>query len=114
MQGRVSRYRVRLNPKPRKRLEALVRRRSPQHWLVLRARIVLLSHQGWRIWQICDALSVDHQVARRWLKRYLKDGYDGLRDQQRSGRPATIKATFTDSDPSARRMAKRLAGFRSR
>jgi len=91
MRGRVSRYRVKLNAKPRKRLEALVRRRSPQHWLVLRARIVLMSHQGWHIWQICEALSVDHQLVRRWLKRYLKDGYDGLKDQGRTGRPAVIQ-----------------------
>ena len=92
MQGRVSRYRAKLNPKPRKRLEALVRRRSPQHWLVQRARIVLLSHQGRRICEICEALSVDHQVVRRWLKRYLKDGYDGLKDGHRAGRPASIEA----------------------
>jgi transposase len=92
MRGRVSRYRVKLNPKPRKRLETTVRRRSPQHWLVQRARIVLLSHRGWRICEICEALSVDHQVVRRWLKRYLKDGYDGLKDQRRAGRPAAIEA----------------------
>ena len=43
MQGTVSPYRVKLNAKRRKRLEAVVRRRSPSHWMVLRAKIVLLS-----------------------------------------------------------------------
>lgn len=70
MQRRVTKYRVRLKAKPRRRLEALVRRRSPAHWKVTRARIVLLSHKGNGIDEIAHALSVDHQVVRRWLKRY--------------------------------------------
>jgi transposase len=91
MQGRLTKYRVRLNRKPRRRLEALVRRRSPSHWKVLRARIVLLSDQGNGIAEIALALSVDHQVVRRWLKRYLADGFDGLGDRPRRGRPAAIQ-----------------------
>jgi transposase len=88
MQRRVTKYRVRLKPKGRRRLEAVVRRRSPAHWMVIRARIVLLSHKGHGIQEIAAALSVDHQVVRRWLKRYLALGFDGLRDQPKTGRPA--------------------------
>lgn len=91
MVRRVTKYRVRLNRKPRKRLETLVRRRTPQHWMVSRARIVLLSDDGLGIQEIAVALSVDHQVVRRWLKRYLADGFDGLKDRRRSGRPAEIE-----------------------
>jgi hypothetical protein len=58
MRGRLPKYRARLKRKHLKRLQAVVRRRSPQHWLVQRAKIVLLSHQGLRIFQICEALSV--------------------------------------------------------
>jgi transposase len=56
--------------------------------MVIRARIVLLSHKGHGIQEIAAALSVDHQVVRRWLKRYLALGFDGLRDQPKTGRPA--------------------------
>ena len=90
MQGTVSPYRVKLNPKVRKRLKAVVRRRSPSHWLVLRAKIVLLSDEGRRNLQICAALSLDLQVVRRWLKRFTEKGFDGLKDRKRSGRPGTI------------------------
>lgn len=93
MRGKVSPYRVRLNTKARKRLEAVVRRRSPSHWLVLRAKIVLLSHKGLRNVQICAALTVDDQVARRWLKRFTEDGFDGLKDRKRSGRPEMISCS---------------------
>jgi transposase len=36
-------------------------------------------------------LSVDRQVVRRWVKRYISAGFDGLRDQKRSGRPSVIE-----------------------
>ncbi len=90
MRGQVSQYTVRLKPKQRKRLEAVVRRRSPQHWLVERTKIVLLSHQGLRIIEIGAALSLDHEVVRRWRKRFLDGGLDALKDRPRSGRPSVI------------------------
>lgn len=92
MQGRISKFRVRLNRKPRKRLEALVRRRTPEHRMVQRARIVLLADDGRSVQEICTSLSVDRQVVRRWLKRYGKAGFDGLKEERRSGRPAEIEA----------------------
>ena len=92
MQGRVSKYRVRLNRKPRRRLEALVRRRTPEHRMVQRARIVLLADDGRSIQEICVSLSVDRQVVRRWLKRYGAAGFDGLKEERRSGRPTEIEA----------------------
>lgn len=90
MRGTVSPYEVTLKPKQRKRLEALIRRRSPEHWMVERAKIVMLSHRGMRIVSICSALSLDRQLVRRWLKRYLEDGFEGLKDRGRSGRPNLI------------------------
>src|SRR5258707_13733505 len=81
MRRRVTKYRVRLNRKPRRRLEILVRRRTPQHWMVQRARVVMLSDDGLSIHEISLQLSMDHQVVRRWLKRYLAAGFEGLRDR---------------------------------
>lgn len=91
MAGRETQHRVRLNGKPRKRLEKLVRRRSPEHWMVLRARIVLLSADGLEVHEIGARLSVDRQVVRRWVKRYVAEGFNGLRDRVRSGRPPEIE-----------------------
>lgn len=91
MQRRVTKYQIRLNRKPRRRLEALVRRRSPAHWKVARARIVLLSDKGKGIHEIASELSEDPQLIRRWLKRYSEAGFDGLCDRPRSGRPTEIE-----------------------
>lgn len=91
MRGRVSQYRVKLNRKPRKRLEQLVRRRTPQHAMVMRAKIVLASGVGLTIRQICVRFGLDHQVVRRWIQRYSELGFDGLKDRARSGCPVTIQ-----------------------
>ncbi len=91
MAGRITEHRVQLNRKPRKRLEILVRRRNPQHWMVQRARIVLLSAEGLEVHEIGAQLSIDRQVVRRWVKRYISAGFDGLRDQKRSGRQPEIE-----------------------
>jgi hypothetical protein len=47
MQQRVTKYRIRLNRKPRRRLEALVRRRSPQHWMVARSHRSIVRRGQW-------------------------------------------------------------------
>lgn len=91
MRGKLSPYRVKLNKKRRKRLQQVVRRRTPQHWMVIRAQIVLLSDQGVRNGEIAHRLSLDLQVVRRWLKRYLAEGFDGMKDRQRKGRPPKIE-----------------------
>jgi len=91
MRGKISRYKVQLNRKRRKRLEALVRRRTPQHSMVMRAKIVLASGSGASIREICEMYGLDHQVVRRWIKRYLEQGFDGLRDRKRTGRPPLIQ-----------------------
>src|SRR5262245_35859863 len=90
MHGTVSKYQVRLNPKRRKRLEAIVRRRSQSHWLVVRARVILLSATGISILAICGALSLERQVVRRWRKRFIAGGVEALKDRHRPGRPKAI------------------------
>jgi transposase len=92
MRGTVSKYQVRLNPKRRKRLEAIVRRRSPSHWLVLRARVILMSAKRTPILTICGSLSLDRQVVRRWRKRFIGGGVEALKDKDRPGRPKAIAA----------------------
>jgi transposase len=90
MRGTVSKYPVRLNVQRRRRLEAIVRRRSPSHWLVCRAKVILLSATRMPIVAICAALSLDRQVVRRWRKRFIAGGVEALKDKDRPGRPKAI------------------------
>jgi len=50
------------------------------------------SADGLAIHEICVGRSIDHQVVRRWLRRYLADGFDGLKDRHRTGRPTQIES----------------------
>lgn len=92
MHGTVSKYPVRLNTHRRRRLEAIVRRRQPSHWLVVRAKVILLSARRLPILTICASLSLDRQVVRRWRKRYIAGGIESLRDRPRAGRPTMVVA----------------------
>lgn len=92
MRGTVSKYAVELKRKHRQQLEAVIRRRRPSHWMVSRARIVLMSAEGWGIEEVGEALSLDRQVVRRWRKRFVEGGVEALRDRKRPGRPTSIPA----------------------
>lgn len=91
MRGTVSKYRIKLKKKHRKRLERIVRRRTPNHWLVQRAKIVLFAAMLGSVKAVCEALSVDRQVVRRWCKRFHEGGVQALKDRPRRGRPPVIK-----------------------
>jgi transposase len=58
--------------------------------MVVRAKIVLASGEGASIGEISKKYSLDQQVVRRWIKRYIAEGYDGLRERKRTGRPSVI------------------------
>jgi len=91
MQGTVSKYRIALKRKQRRWLDRVIRRRTPSHWLVLRARVILLAGEHESIQRICLMLSIDRQVVRRWCKRFLEGGVHALGDRPRSGRPPVIE-----------------------
>jgi transposase len=91
MQGTVSKYRVALKRKQRRWLDRVIRRRTPSHWLVLRAKVILLAAEHKSIQTICLMLSIDRQVVRRWCKRFSEGGVHALGDRPRSGRPPVIE-----------------------
>jgi len=57
-----------------------------------RAHIVALSAQGWWVSDIAPLVRVTPQVVRKWITRFNAEGLAGLKDQPRSGRPATYTA----------------------
>lgn len=40
--------------------------------------------------EICKRLNRDNNTVSNWIKRWNKDGYDGLIDKQRTGRPTVL------------------------
>jgi putative transposase len=86
-----------LEPEERQQLQALLNRyRTPQQ-IALRAKIVMLAHEGRNHHEIARELDISHQTARRWRKRWLEgqgsrlEVAARLKDVERSGAPAKFE-----------------------
>jgi transposase len=89
--------RISVSVADRERLERLVRDRNTPQKVVWRARIVLLASDGLRAGAIAAAVGKSLLTVRRWRRRYVVKGVDGLlKDATRPSRvkplpPETIK-----------------------
>lgn len=60
-----------------------------------RAQMVLLSaEQGRKVPEIAAIVRESEVTVQRWLKRYLAEGVEGLKDAPRPGRTATVTETY--------------------
>lgn len=82
-------------------LETLIRRHTTPQQIVLRARIVLLAHQGYNNQDIARQLDISIHMARHWRRRWLSladiplsdmSVTARLTDAPRPGAPAKISA----------------------
>ena len=76
-------------PEEKSALIQLSRSRSEEARLVERAKIVLLCLDGMRNDEVAQKLSIRPNTVGVWRKRFSEQGIQGLRDQARSGKPAT-------------------------
>lgn len=88
--SRRSPFVIDLSDEDRDRLEALVRRRTAEQRMALRARIVLAAANGEENASIAERLGVALNTVIKWRKRFFEEGMDGLADRKRSGRPRTF------------------------
>jgi hypothetical protein len=84
---RQSPFVIELSDDERVELEALVRKPTAQHRMVLRARIVLCAADGWENVVIADWLDVTVNTVSKWRKRFFEERIPGLKERKRSGRP---------------------------
>ena len=76
-----------LSDEDRQKLEALVRQRTAEQRVVLRARIVLSAAKGEENARVAERLGVALNTVIKWRKRFFEEGMTGLVDRPRSGRP---------------------------
>ena len=70
-------------------LKRMERRRRLAAGKVKRAKIILLSNQGYLAREIADKLDCHERTASRWINRFNKLGMAGLEEGPREGRPET-------------------------
>jgi transposase len=85
--GRRSPFAVTLTASQRRFLKRLVRRPTAQQRQVTRARIVLGAAAGLANTHIARKLGIAPNTVGKWRKRFAQEGFDGLADRKRSGRP---------------------------
>lgn len=68
-------------------LKRMERRRRLAAGKVKRAKIILLSNQGYLAREIADKLDCHERTAYRWINRFNKLGMAGLEEGPREGRP---------------------------
>jgi transposase len=71
------------------KIERLTRAQSAPVRLVHRARIIKRAADGLTVPAIAKDLAVSEKMVRLWLTRFEQEGWAGLEDAPRSGRPRT-------------------------
>lgn len=84
---RSSPYKIVLSGVERDDLERRARKYTLAYYLVQRAKIVLLAHEGMRNSEIANRLDTRREVVSFWRKRFFDQRMAGLDDQDRPGRP---------------------------
>ena len=81
-----------LSDEERVQLVRWARRRKSSQALALRSRIVLESATGAANTVVAERLGVSRPTVGKWRARFLEHRLDGLVDDPRPGRPATVTA----------------------
>jgi transposase len=81
-----------MNNQTRTLLWSWVRRPTTPSGLVRRARALLLLEQGYRYTPTAKQVGLTERNLRKWARRFLDRGIDGLHEQPRPGRPLCRQA----------------------
>jgi transposase len=90
--GGRSPFQITLRASERRFLKTLTRRGTAEHRQVTRARIVLLAAAGWTNRGIARKLGLVPNTVIKWRKRWCAEGFGGLGDRERPGRPRRYPA----------------------
>ena len=86
MRGRKTSFAVWLSQVQKADLERMSRSTKLSAGLVRRARLILLIDEGQTLSGTAGIVGLTVRNARKWVRRFLADGVDGLRDQAGRGR----------------------------
>ena len=84
---RRSPYKILLDDKEERQLEALARKYTSPYCDVMRAKVVLLAAQGFSNQGIGRRLQLPRQIVSKWRKRFFEQRLGGLQERPRRGRP---------------------------
>ena len=84
---RASPYRIVLSRDELKELTRRANKYTLPYFQVVRAKMILLAHQGLSNDEVADRLSTRREIVSMWRKRFFEQRLPGLDDRERPGRP---------------------------
>ena len=84
---RISPFRILLSREEVKELTRRANRYTLSYYQVVRAKMILLAHQGLSNDRIADHLAARREIVSMWRKRFFEQRLRGLDDRPRPGRP---------------------------
>jgi transposase len=90
---------IKLPPLDNKQLQELhdLYRKTRDPRLRTRAQIILLAAEKQLVAQeIGEIVRLSDQAVRKWLKRYMAEGLEGLKDMPRAGTPQKVTAAYLE------------------
>lgn len=91
---RESPFLITLTAEQRAKLEALARQYTSSYRDVIRAKIVLYAASGLSNKQIAQRLDTPRQIVTKWRKRFFEQGFAGLEELPRRGRPLLFSPRY--------------------
>ena len=86
----MSPYTIVLTSKERRSLDEMARKYTSSYFKVIRAKIVLLSAEGFNNNDIGKRLDLPRQIVSKWRKRFFEERLAGLQDRSRRGQPCVF------------------------
>lgn len=91
---RKSPFTILLTDHEKKSLERDAQKYTSPYYKVIRAKAILLAHEGFENKEIGKRLELPRQIVSKWRKRFFEERLEGLEDLPRPGR----KPSFSPSD----------------
>jgi DNA-directed RNA polymerase specialized sigma24 family protein len=91
---RQSPFFIMLTAEDKARLEDAARRYTSPYRDVIRAKIVLYAAQGLSNDEIARRLDTPRQIVGKWRKRFFEQGFGGLEELPRPGRPGVFSSRY--------------------
>lgn len=85
---------VLLTDEEKRDLDSDARKYTSPYYKVIRAKVILLAHEGLENKEIGERLELPRQIVSKWRKRFYEERLEGLEDLPRPGR----KPSFSPSD----------------
>lgn len=79
-------FTILLTTEERQELEKEARRYTSPYYKVVRAKVILLAHEGLENKEIGRRLELPRQIVSKWRKRFFEERLAGLEDRSRPGR----------------------------